>query len=397
MDTQKKTIGQIEVGGKRVFVRADFNVPLENGKITNDRRIRASLPTIEYILKKGGSVVVSSHLGRPKGKVNPELSLKPVAERLSELLGKPVKFAPDCIGPEVEKMAKELGAGEVMLLENLRFHPEEEANDPEFTKKLAALADLYVSDAFGTVHRAHASTEGVAHYLRPAVAGFLIAKELEYLGGAMANPKRPLVAILGGAKVGSKIGVINKLMEICDTLVIGGGMAYTFIKAQGYLIGTSLFDAESFETAKQILKTAEEKKIKLILPVDVVITQKLEAGAPTQVVPVTAIPDGWGGADIGPKTVEEITRVTKGAGTIVWNGPVGVFEIDQFAKGTRAIAEALVASGAVTILGGGETAAAVEEFGLDEKMSHVSTGGGASLEFLEGRVLPGIATLDDAR
>lgn len=397
MDYRKKTIEQIDVAGKRVFVRADFNVPLEGGKITNDRRIRASLPTIQYLLDKGASVVVSSHLGRPKGKVKPELSLKPVAERLAELLGKPVKFAPDCIGPEVEKMAKELKPGEILCLENLRFHEEEEKNDPEFTKKLAALADLYVSDAFGTVHRAHASTEGVAHYLRPAVAGFLIAKELKYLGGAMADPKRPLVAILGGAKVGSKIGVINKLMEICDTLVIGGGMAYTFLKAQGYSIGDSLFDAESFETAKQILKTAAEKKISLVLPRDVVVCQKLEAGAPTQVVPATAIPDGWSGADVGPQTVEEISKIAKGAGTIVWNGPVGVFEIDQFAKGTRAIAEALVASGAVTILGGGETAAAAEEFGLDDKMSHVSTGGGASLEFLEGRVLPGIATLDDAQ
>ncbi len=349
------------------------------------------------MLDKGASVVVSSHLGRPKGKVKAELSLKPVAERLAELLDKPVKFAPDCIGPEVEKMAKELKPGEILCLENLRFHEEEEKNDPEFTKKLAALADIYVSDAFGTVHRAHASTEGVAHYLRPAVAGFLIAKELKYLGGAMADPKRPLVAILGGAKVGSKIGVINKLMEICDTLVIGGGMAYTFLKAQGYSIGDSLFDAESFETAKQILKTAAEKKISLVLPRDVVVCQKLEAGAPTQVVPATAIPDGWSGADVGPQTVEEISKIAKGAGTIVWNGPVGVFEIDQFAKGTRAIAEALVASGAVTILGGGETAAAAEEFGLDDKMSHVSTGGGASLEFLEGRVLPGIATLDDAQ
>ncbi len=397
MDYRKKTIEQIDVAGKRVFVRADFNVPLEGGKITNDRRIRASLPTIQYLLDKGASVVVSSHLGRPKGKVKAELSLKPVAERLAELLDKPVKFAPDCIGPEVEKMAKELKPGEILCLENLRFHEEEEKNDPEFTKKLAALADLYVSDAFGTVHRAHASTEGVAHYLRPAVAGFLIAKELKYLGGAMADPKRPLVAILGGAKVGSKIGVINKLMEICDTLVIGGGMAYTFLKAQGYSIGDSLFDAESFETAKQILKTAAEKKISLVLPRDVVVCQKLEAGAPTQVVPATAIPDGWSGADVGPQTVEEISKIAKGAGTIVWNGPVGVFEIDQFAKGTRAIAEALVASGAVTILGGGETAAAAEEFGLDDKMSHVSTGGGASLEFLEGRVLPGIATLDDAQ
>ncbi|MEN6625382.1 MAG: phosphoglycerate kinase [Candidatus Sumerlaeia bacterium] len=397
MDYQKKTIEQIEVGGKRVFVRADFNVPLENGKIMNDRRIRASLPTIKYLLDQGASVVVSSHLGRPKGKVKPELSLKPVAERLGELLGKPVQFAPDCIGAEVEAMAKALKPGEILCLENLRFHEEEEKNDPEFTKKLAALADLYVSDAFGTVHRAHASTEGIAHYLRPAVAGFLIAKELQYLGGAMANPKRPLVAILGGAKVGSKIGVINKLMEICDTLIIGGGMSYTFFKAKGYSIGDSLFDADSFEVAKGILKAAEEKGIKLFLPLDVVVAQKVEAGSPTQIVPVTAIPDGWSGVDIGPRTVAEITRLTKGAGTIVWNGPVGVFEIEEFAKGTMAIAEALTHSGAITILGGGETAAAAEEFGLDTKMSHVSTGGGASLEFLEGRVLPGIATLDDAR
>ena len=396
MEYRKQTVDKVDVAGKRVFLRTDFNVPIEDGKITNDRRIRASLPTIQHILDQGGSVVAASHLGRPKGQANAKYSLKPVAERLAELLDRPVKMAPECNGPEVVAMAQALQPGEVMLLENLRFHAGEEKNDPEFTKQLAALADMYVSDAFGTVHRAHASTEGVAHYLRPAVAGFLIAKELQYLGDALATPKRPVVAILGGAKVGSKIAVITRLMDMVDTLFIGGGMAYTFLKAQGYEIGDSLFDAESFETAKEILAKAQAKGIELQFPEDVLVADRFDAAAHVQIVNAMAIPSGWMGIDIGPKTINTITRSVHHAGTVVWNGPVGVFEIEAFAKGTQAVAEALAHSSAVTIIGGGETAAAVEQYGLDERMTHVSTGGGASLEFLEGKVLPGIATLDDA-
>ena len=394
---KKKTIEQIDVAGKRIFLRADLNVPLdENQNVTNDRRIRASLPTIEYLLNKGASVVLASHLGRPKGKAKPEFSLKPIAARLAELLGKPVKMAPDCIGPEVEAMAQALKPGEVLLLENVRFHPEEEKNDPEFSKALASLADVYVSDAFGTVHRAHASTEGITQFLKPAVAGFLIAKELKYLGRALSDPERPLVVILGGAKVGSKIAVITNLLKLADTIIIGGGMAYTFYKVKGLEIGNSLFDAESADVARQILIDAEKSGKKFILPVDCVVADKFDNGANHKVVDVDAIPVGWMGMDIGPKTIDLITQETNQAKTVVWNGPVGVFEMETFAKGTRAIAEALAHSEAVTVLGGGETAMAAEQFGLDEQMSLVSTGGGASLEFMEGRVLPGIAALDDA-
>ncbi len=395
MNYRKKTIDQIDPAGKRVFLRADFNVPIEDGQITNDRRIRAALPTIEHLLGRGASVVVCSHLGRPKGQVKPGLSLKPVAERLAELLGRPMAMAPDCVGPEVEAMANKLAPGEIMMLENLRFHAAEEKNDPDFSRQLAALADVYVSDAFGTVHRAHASTEGVARLLKPAVAGKLIARELEYLGGALDNPRRPMLAILGGAKVGSKIGVITSLMEKVDSLMIGGGMAFTFLKAQGYEIGASLFDEESYETARQILDKAKERGIRLILAEDVVVADKLEAGARSQVVDAREIPADMMGLDIGPRTREAIAQEITQAGTVIWNGPVGVFEIEDFAGGTRAVAEALAASDAISILGGGETAAAAELFGVDDRMTHVSTGGGASLEFLEGRVLPGIAILDD--
>ncbi|MCL5269135.1 MAG: phosphoglycerate kinase [bacterium] len=394
---KKKSIEQINVAGKRVFLRADLNVPLDaEGNVTNDRRIRASLPTIQYLIDKGASVVLASHLGRPKGKVKPELSLKPVGARLAQLLGRPVQMAPDCIGVEVEKLAAALKPGEVLLLENVRFHPEEEKNDPSFSQALAKLADVYVSDAFGTVHRAHCSTEGITRFLSPCVSGFLIAKELKYLGGAMADPDRPLLAILGGAKVGSKIDVITNLLKKVDVLVIGGGMAYTFYRVQGKEIGDSLFDAESADTARDILAQAQASGKKFLLPVDCVIADKFDAAANSKVVGVDAIPIGWMGMEIGPKTVEMIKAEIAKAKTIVWNGPVGVFEMEPFAKGTRAIADAIAGSGAVSVLGGGETAMAAEQFGLAEKMSLVSTGGGASLEFMEGKVLPGIAALDDA-
>jgi phosphoglycerate kinase len=394
----KLSVESIEVKAKRVFVRADLNVPLDDhGNVTNDRRIRASLPTIQYLLDKGAAVVLASHLGRPKGKVNPAMSLKPVAARLAELLGREVKMAPDCVGPETEALAKALKPGEVLMLENVRFHAEEEKNDLAFAQAMARLAEVYVNDAFGTAHRAHASTEGITRSLRPSVAGFLIAKELKYLGGALADPKRPLLAILGGAKVGTKIGVITNLMRQVDALFIGGGMSYTFLKVQGREIGQSLFDAESAATAQQILEEAAKSGCRIILPVDCVVADKFDAAAQKQVVYVTAIPVGWMGMDAGPKTIEMLKKEIAKAKTIVWNGPIGVFEMEPFAQGTRAVAEALAAGAAVTVLGGGETAQAVEEFGLADKMSLVSTGGGASLEFMEGKLLPGIAALDDAK
>ena len=393
----KKTVESIDVKGKRAFVRVDYNVPLdENQNITNDLRIEASLPTIKYLLENGASVILASHLGRPKGQVKPEFSLKPIAARLREMLGKDVQFASDCVGPEVEALAAALKPGEILLLENLRFHPEEEKNDKAFSQSLAKLADLYVSDAFGTVHRAHASTAGITEFLSPCVAGKLIAKELKFLGGALENPERPVLAIIGGAKVGSKIGVITNLMTKVDTLAIGGGMAYTFYKAMGYEIGNSLFDAESFETAKQILEQAKTSGVEFLLPVDTLVADKFAADAKTQVVAADAIPVGWEGVDIGPKSIAAIKDRVAKARTIVWNGPVGVFEIDAFATGTREVAEAIAASSATSVLGGGDSASAAEKFGVDQKMSHVSTGGGASLEFMEGKVLPGIAALDDA-
>ncbi|MGC8787525.1 MAG: phosphoglycerate kinase [Anaerolineae bacterium] len=388
----KKTIRDIEVAGKRVLVRVDFNVPLDKtGQITDDTRIRAALPTIEYLRDKGAKVIVCSHLGRPKGKVAEEFRLTPVAKRLSELLGTTVQKTDDCIGPEVEKAIAAMKPGDVLLLENLRFHAEEEANDPGFAKQLAALADIYVNDAFGAAHRAHASTEGVAHFL-PAVAGFLMERELTFLGKALAEPTRPFVAILGGAKVSDKIGVIENLLPKVDWLIVGGGMANTFLKALGYEVGASLVEEDKVELAKDLLQRAGKK---LMLPVDVVIADAFAADAQHQTVPVDKVLPGWRILDIGPKSVEAFKAVLQKAKTVVWNGPMGVFEFPAFAAGTVAIAKCLAETDATTIIGGGDSAAAVEQAGVADKMTHISTGGGASLEFLEGRVLPGVAALQD--
>lgn len=390
MALAKKTVRDIAVKGKRVLVRCDFNVPLQDGKITDDNRITASLPTIKHLLAEGGRVVLCSHLGRPKG-VTPEFTLAPVAARLSELLGQPVRLAPDCVGPEVEGLVSRLGDGEAILLENVRFHPEEEKNDPAFAAQLASLADLYVNDAFGTAHRAHASTEGVAHIV-PGVAGFLIEKEIDYLGKAVENPKRPFVGIMGGVKVADKIPVINNLLPKVDKLIIGGAMSYTFFKAKGWEIGTSKLDSESIDFVKGLMDTQGDK---LLLPVDTVVAAAFAADATPTVVDADKMPSDQQGLDIGPKTRTLFADAVKGAGTVIWNGPMGVFEFDAFSGGTKAVAEALAASSATTIVGGGDSAAAVEKFGLADKMSHVSTGGGASLEFLEGIELPGIAALQD--
>lgn len=391
----KKTVEQVDVAGKRVFVRADLNVPLKDGEVSNDLRIRASLPTLQYLIDNGAKVIVASHLGRPKGEAKPEFSLKPVATRMGELLGKEVLMAPDCVGAEVEKMVADLGFGEVLLLENVRYHNAETDNGEAFAAQLGALADVYVNDAFGTAHRAHASTEGITKHVDTCVAGYLIAKELKFLGGALASPDRPSLAILGGAKVDSKIAVITNLMKQVDTVFIGGGMAYTFLKAQGKEIGKSLFDEPSFETAKSILAEAEKLGVNLMFPVDCVITQEIKDDAETKVCTVDEIPVDWSGVDIGPATVDAVKAVIAEAKTIIWNGPVGIFEMDVFAQGTKSLAEAIAASDAISVLGGGETGMAAEKFGVADKMSHVSTGGGASLEFLEGKVLPGIAALDN--
>ena len=391
----KKTVKDVDVAGKRVLVRCDFNVPLDADKnITDETRINAALPTIRYLLDNGAKVILCSHLGRPKGEFNMKYSLAPVAKRLSEKLGFEVKLAQDVVGESAKKLAAEVKSGEAVLLENVRFMPGEEKNDPELAKELASMADLYVSDAFGTVHRAHASTAGVADYL-PAVAGFLIGKELDFLGGAINDPKRPFVAILGGAKVKDKIGVIINLLEKVDTLIIGGGMAYTFSKAMGGEIGNSLLDAERVELAKDMMKSAEEKGVKLLLPVDTVCANDFDN--PTDIITVEAgrIPEGYQGLDIGPKTIELFSEAVKTAKTVVWNGPMGVFEKKEFAVGTLAIATAMAESEATTIIGGGDSAAAVTQMGLASKMSHISTGGGASLEFLEGKTLPGVAALND--
>jgi len=392
----KLTVDKQDAKGKRVFVRVDFNVPIEKGIITDDMRIRGALPTIKLLVERQAKVILASHLGRPKGGPSPEFSLAPAAKRLSELLGKPVTMAPDCIGPEVEKLVSGMKNGDVLMLENVRFHKGEEKNDPEFARALASLADMYVDDAFGTAHRAHASTEGITHFLKgPFAAGFLIQKELKYLGDALDKPERPFLAILGGKKVADKIGVIRNLLKKVDSLIIGGGMAYTFYKAQGLEIGTSLFDQEAFETAKEILKEFGGKPEKILLPVDCLVADKFDVSANTKVVAGNAIPAGWQGVDIGPESIEIFINKIKRAKTIVWNGPMGVFEIDKFAEGTRKIAEAMAQSEAVTVIGGGDSAAALEKFGLAGKMTHVSTGGGASLEFLEGITLPGIAVLTD--
>lgn len=392
----KKTVKDVDVRSKRVLVRVDYNVPLDaNGNVSDDKRITASLPTINYLLEQGARIILCSHLGRPKGEVKKEFSLAPVAKRLKELLpGVNIYFASDCIGEEAERKAAALKDGEILLLENLRFHKEEEKNDPEFAKKLASLAEIYVSDAFGTVHRAHASTAGVAAYL-PAVAGFLIGKELSIMGGALENPERPFVAILGGAKVADKIGVITNLLNKCDTLLIGGGMAYTFLKAMGYEIGDSLLDAESIDLAKQLMETAKQKGVKLLLPVDTVVAKAFAADAEHMTVASNAIPAGWQGLDIGEKTRELFAAEIKNAKTVIWNGPMGVFEFPEFAKGTEAVAKACAECGGTTIIGGGDSASAVKKLGYADKMTHISTGGGASLEFLEGLELPGVAALND--
>jgi len=394
----KQTVRDIDIRGKRILSRVDFNVPLDKktGQITDDTRIRESLPTIRYCLEQGASVVLMSHLGRPDGQRVAALSLKPVADRLSQLLNRPVIFLPDCLGPEVESRVRALKPGEVALLENLRFYPEEEKNDPRFASSLARLGQIYVNDAFGTAHRAHASTEGVAHHL-PGVAGFLMEKEIKYLDEALTKPARPYVAILGGAKVSDKIAVLNRLVEQVDRIIIGGGMAYTFLKAQGHTIGSSKLEADKLDMAKQILAAAKQRKVPVLLPVDHVITKSLDAGSDVKIISTVDISDGWLAADIGPATAEAFAKALADAKTVVWNGPVGVFEQPRFAEGSHRVAQVLAnLKGATTVIGGGDTAACVQQFRLGDKMSHISTGGGASLEFLEGKPLPGIAILKDA-
>ncbi len=390
----KKSVEDLEVAGKRVLVRCDFNVKMENGVITSDKRIVASLPTIKYLIDNGAKVILCSHLGRPKGEVVPEFSLAPVAVRLGELLSKEVKMAKDVVGESAQALAAELQDGEVLLLENVRYEKGETKNDPELSKKFAALADLYVNDAFGSAHRAHSSTTGVADYL-PAACGYLIQKEIEFIGGALANPKRPLVAILGGAKVSDKIGVITNLLDKCDTIIIGGGMAYTFMKALGYEIGTSLLEADRVEDAKAMMETAKAKGVKFLIPVDNKVGKEYAPDTEAMIVNSDNIPDGWMGLDIGPKTQELFAEAVKDSGTVIWNGPMGVSEWANFAAGTIAVATAVAESGAISIIGGGDSAAAVQKLGFADKMSHISTRGGASLEFLEGKELPGIYALND--
>lgn len=392
----KKTIEDIDVKGKKVLARCDFNVPLKDGEITNDKRIVAALPTIKYLMEHGAKVILCSHLGRPKGEYKPEFSLAPVAKRLSEYLGVEVKLAEDAevVGPNAKAMAAELKDGEVMLLENVRYRAEETKNEENFSKELASLADIFVNDAFGTAHRAHCSTTGVAAYL-PAVCGYLIQKEIKFMGGALANPKRPLVAILGGAKVSDKIGVIENLIDKCDTIIIGGGMAYTFMKYLGHNIGTSLLEADWVEKAGEMMKKAEDKGVKFLIPVDNKVGKEYDENTEAKVVSSDDIPDGWMGLDIGPKTQEVFADAIKGAGTVIWNGPMGVSEWDNFAAGTISVAKAVADSGAISIIGGGDSVAAVTKLGFANKMSHISTGGGASLEFLEGKDLPGICALQD--
>ncbi len=397
----KKTVADLsasELSGKRVLVRVDFNVPIDNGSITDDTRIRAALPTIQDLTSKGAKVILTSHFGRPKGKVNDSMRLTPVAARLSELLGKAVKKCDDCIGEAVAKVVGEMQNGDVALLENVRFYAEEEDNDPEFAKQLASVADLYVNDAFGTAHRAHASTEGVTHYLSPSVAGYLIEKELKFLQGAIEEPQRPLAAIVGGSKVSSKIGVIEALLDKCDKLLLGGGMIFTFYKARGLNVGKSLVEEDKLELAKSLEAKAKEKGVQMLLPTDVIVADKFAADAEAQTVSIEAIPDGWMGLDIGPDSIKVFQEALADCKTVIWNGPMGVFEFEKFAAGTKAIALSLAdltKTGAITIIGGGDSVAAVEQLELGEQMSHISTGGGASLELLEGKELPGIAALND--
>ena len=396
MNYNKKTVSDMDLAGKKVLLRCDFNVPQDKatGEITSDKRIVASLPTIQYLLDHGAAVIACSHLGKPKGEGKESLTLAPVAKRLSELLGKPVIFAKDIVGEDAKAKAAALQPGEILLLENLRFEKGEEKNDPEFAKQLASLADVYVSDAFGTVHRAHASTAGVAAYL-PAYAGLLVEKELSVMGKALENPKRPFVAILGGAKVSDKIGVIQNLLDKADTIMIGGGMAYTFLKAMGYSVGDSLLEADKVDFAREMIEQAQKKNVMFLLPVDTAIHTKFENTDEFMTVDVSMIPDGYMGLDIGPQTVELFSAAIRQAGTIVWNGPMGVFEFSAFSAGTEAVAKAVAESDAITIVGGGDSAAAVEKLGYADRMTHISTGGGASLEFLEGKDLPGVACLLD--
>ena len=391
----KKTVRDIDLKGKKVFVRCDFNVPMdENQNITDNRRIVAALPTIKYLIEQNCKIILASHLGRPKGEVKPEISLAPVAKELSKQLGQEVLMAKDVIGESAKTLAENLQEGQVMLLENVRFHREETDNNPEFAKELANMAEVFVNDAFGTAHRAHASTEGISHYL-PSVSGFLIEKELKFLGDALNNPERPFVAILGGAKVSDKIGVIDSLLEKVNTLMIGGGMAYTFFKAQGYEVGNSLCEPDKCELALNLMKKAKEKGVKFLLPIDTKVGKEFKPDTESKTVAWTEIPEGWEGFDIGEKTIEMFKNELKTAKTVVWNGPLGLFEFSQFAIGTNAIAHALAELDATTIIGGGDSAAAVEKAGLADKMTHISTGGGASLEFLEGKKLPGIECLQD--
>ncbi len=387
----KKLVSDIDVKGKKVLVRVDFNVPIKDGKVDDDTRIRAALPTIEYLLDHGASVILCSHLGRPKEGPDPKYSMRPTAEHLSKLLGRPVGFSEEAVGPIAQAAAKGLKPGEVLVLENTRFYKGETKNDPEMAQQLAALADVYVNDAFGSAHRAHASTEGVAHYL-PAVAGFLMEKEIKYLGQAISDPKRPFIAILGGAKIGDKIGVIRNLLKQADLVLIGGGMANTFFKAQGYPVGDSLVDDEALDTARELL---QEGSTRLRLPVDVVIADRFEDDAQSKVMEMGPVPDGWRILDIGPESVSAYAKAIHGAGTVVWNGPMGVFELPNFAKGTFGVAKAVAESNAVSIVGGGDSVSAINQSGLSAKITHISTGGGASLEMLEGLTLPGVAALLD--
>jgi phosphoglycerate kinase len=389
----KKTITDVDVKGRHVLVRVDFNVPLKDGKVGDDTRIRAALPTLNYLLDHGAAAILCSHLGRPKGKPDPKYSLRPVAIHLEEIMGRPVAFAEDCIGPVAEAAAGALKAGEILILENTRFHPEEEKNDLGMARELASLADLYVNDAFGSAHRAHASTEGVARFI-PAVAGFLLEQEIRYLGQAVANPRRPFIAILGGAKISDKIGVIKHLLSIADAVLIGGGMANTFLKAQGAGVGDSLVDEEALGTAADLLK---EGGSCLHLPEDIVIGDRFEANAASKVMAVGPIPQGWRILDIGPETVKAYGKVISKAGTVVWNGPMGVFEFPRFAEGTFGLARAIADSGAISIIGGGDSVAAIKQSGLEDRITHISTGGGASLEMLEGITLPGVAALQDKK
>jgi len=410
----KQTLGSLlssgfDLNGKRVLVRADFNVPLDpQGNITDDTRIRAALPTVQALIQAGAKVILASHLGRPVKKdketgavkvAREGNSLAPVATRLSQLLGQPVAFAPDCIGPEAEAVVNRLENGQVALLENVRFYPEEEDNDPEFARKLASLADLFVNDAFGSAHRAHASTAGVTAYLQPAVAGYLVERELQFLSGAIENPRRPLAAIIGGSKVSTKIGVIERLLEKVDKLLLGGGMIFTFYQAQGIQTGKSLVETDKLDLARSLMEKAKERGVELLLPVDVVVADRFDKDAQAQTVSIHAIPEDWMGLDIGPESIKAFQAALQGCQTVVWNGPMGVFEFDRFAVGTEAIARTLAdltQAGATTIIGGGDSVAAVEKVGLADKMTHISTGGGASLELLEGKVLPGIAALTEA-